>query len=71
LHLTGSSSRIVHHPLPQDDPMQRCPDITLARRLLDWQPEVPLDEGLARTITYFDNLLAKRGERTTRALAAE
>ena len=58
--LTGSRSRIVHHPLPQDDPMQRCPDIAMARRLLDWQPTVALDEGLGRTIAYFDALLAER-----------
>ena len=57
--LTGSRSRIVHRPLPQDDPMQRCPDIGLARRLLDWQPVVPLEEGLRRTITYFDGLLTR------------
>jgi UDP-glucuronate decarboxylase len=57
LALTGSRSRIVYHPLPQDDPMQRCPDITRARALLDWSPEVPLDEGLGRTIAYFRTLL--------------
>ncbi len=57
LALTGSRSRIVYHPLPQDDPMQRCPDITRARALLDWSPEVPLDEGLGRTIAYFKTLL--------------
>lgn len=56
--LTGSRSTIVHRPLPQDDPMQRCPDITRARATLDWQPVVALDEGLRRTITFFDELLA-------------
>ena len=56
--LTGSRSRLVRRPLPQDDPMQRCPDITLARQTLDWAPTVPLDEGLGRTIAYFDALLA-------------
>ena len=60
VRLTGSRSRIVHRPLPQDDPMQRCPDITLARRLLDWKPTVALDDGLGRTISYFDRLLAER-----------
>ena len=55
--LTGSSSAITYRPLPQDDPTQRCPDITLARRLLDWEPNVMLDEGLSRTIGYFENLL--------------
>ncbi len=55
--LTGSRSKIVREPLPEDDPVQRCPDIGLARRLLDWEPKVPLEEGLERTIAYFRNLL--------------
>jgi UDP-glucuronate decarboxylase len=55
--LTNSSSKLVHRPLPQDDPMQRCPDITLAKQVLGWEPTVPLDEGLRRTIAYFDDLL--------------
>ena len=55
--LTGSSSRIVHRPLPQDDPIQRCPDITRARQILGWEPRVDLAEGLLRTIAYFDRLL--------------
>ena len=50
LELTGSESRIVFEPLPVDDPRQRCPDIGLARRLLNWEPRVPLREGLSRTI---------------------
>ncbi|ALG75630.1 NAD-dependent dehydratase [Azospirillum thiophilum] len=53
IRLTGSSSRIEHRPLPQDDPKQRRPDIAKARALLDWEPKVPLDEGLTRTIDYF------------------
>jgi UDP-glucuronate decarboxylase len=62
LRLTGSRSRIFFRPLPQDDPMQRCPDITLAGELLNgWAPTVPLDEGLGRTIAYFDRVLAERG----------
>jgi UDP-glucuronate decarboxylase len=56
--LTNSRSKIVHRPLPQDDPMQRCPDITLAKQVLGWEPTVPLEEGLSRTITYFDELLS-------------
>jgi UDP-glucuronate decarboxylase len=64
LHLTGSRSRIIYRPLPQDDPMQRCPDITLAKRLLDWEPKVSLDEGLGQTIAYFDRLLTERGPET-------
>ncbi|MBG0789125.1 MAG: SDR family oxidoreductase [Desulfovibrionaceae bacterium] len=55
--LVGSQSKIVHTPLPSDDPMQRCPDISLAKRILDWEPEVPLREGLALTIAYFDAVL--------------
>jgi UDP-glucuronate decarboxylase len=47
-------------PLPQDDPMQRCPDITLARSLLNWEPRTALDEGLAKTIAYFRTLLERR-----------
>jgi UDP-glucuronate decarboxylase len=51
--MTGSNSPIVHNPLPQDDPVQRRPDITLAKKYLDWEPEVKLDEGLLKTIAYF------------------
>ncbi|HEX4260515.1 MAG TPA: UDP-glucuronic acid decarboxylase family protein [Acetobacteraceae bacterium] len=59
--MTGSRSRIVHRPLPQDDPLQRCPDITRAQALLDgWAPHVELAEGLERTIAYFDRMLAAR-----------
>lgn len=50
---TGAKSKIVFKPLPQDDPKQRKPDITLARKLLKWEPKVELSEGLARTIEYF------------------
>lgn len=55
--LTGSRSRLIHRPLPEDDPTQRCPDITKARSLLGWEPRVPLEEGLGRTIAYFRTLL--------------
>jgi len=58
--LTGSKSAIVFLPLPKDDPMQRQPDISLARRLLNgWEPKISLREGLVKTISYFDNLLSK------------
>ena len=53
IEMTGSSSQVRFHPLPVDDPKLRCPDITRARRLLGWEPEVSLQEGLASTITYF------------------
>jgi len=63
LELVGSPSKIVFRPLPQDDPMQRCPDISMARELLGWEPKVDLDAGLKKTIAYFDHLLgaAKAG----------
>jgi dTDP-glucose 4,6-dehydratase len=57
LELTGSSSEIVHEPLPEDDPTQRKPDITKARELLGWEPEVDLREGLQRTIEHFARLV--------------
>jgi UDP-glucuronate decarboxylase len=57
ISLTGSASKLVFHPLPQDDPRQRCPDISKARDLLDWKPTVALRDGLKATIAYFDELL--------------
>ncbi len=60
LELTGSSSEIRHLPLPEDDPKVRQPDITRARELLDWEPQVPLREGLARTIEYFRGLQERK-----------
>ena len=53
IKLTGSASTLVYKPLPQDDPTQRCPDITLAKSKLGWEPTVPLEAGLKRTIDYF------------------
>jgi UDP-glucuronate decarboxylase len=60
LDLTGSGSRIEHRPLPKDDPKQRRPDIGKAKQLLDWGPQVPLRDGLTRTISYFEKLLGSR-----------
>lgn len=57
LSLTGSKSPIVYKDLPGDDPKKRKPDITLARSVLDWEPKISLQEGLSKTIAYFDNLL--------------
>ena len=57
LKLTGSKSKIVHQPLPQDDPTQRKPVIDLAKKELGWEPAVPLPEGLTKTIAYFQNKL--------------
>jgi len=58
LELTGSRSKIVHRPLPADDPQKRRPDISEAERLLGWRPTTTLKEGLAKTIPYFEGLLA-------------
>ncbi|MDP2905918.1 MAG: GDP-mannose 4,6-dehydratase [Candidatus Omnitrophota bacterium] len=57
--LTGTKSKIIYKPLPQDDPRQRRPDITKAKKLLKWQPEVELKEGLARTIEWFSRRLGR------------
>ncbi len=57
IEVTGSRSRIVHHPLPQDDPRQRQPDISLAMASLGWRPTVALRDGLERTIAYFEGVL--------------
>ena len=55
--LTGSSAKIVFRPLPADDPMQRQPDISRAKKHLGWEPEIQLEEGLKRTIAYFKEQL--------------
>jgi len=57
IRMTGSRAKIVFKPLPQDDPTQRKPDITLAQKKLGWQPRVPLEEGLAKTIEYFRGVI--------------
>jgi len=57
IELTGSRSKIIFKPLPQDDPRRRRPDITLARAKLGWEPSTPIEEGLKKTIHYFDSLL--------------
>ena len=56
--MVNSGSKVVYHDLPVDDPRQRKPDITLAREVLGWEPTIQLREGLAKTISYFQNLLA-------------
>ena len=57
IEMTGAKSKIVRMPLPQDDPMQRCPDISLAKKELGWQPTIQLRDGLAKTIAYFQRVL--------------
>jgi UDP-glucuronate decarboxylase len=59
LALTGSNSRIEHRPLPENDPMQRRPDIALAREMFGWRPEIALDQGLIRTIEYFKTIVER------------
>ena len=71
LRLTGSRSRLERRPLPADDPRRRCPDIGGAKRQLDWQPRVSLDEGLERTIAYFRSLLGLLRTTTTVMPATE
>ncbi|QJR80583.1 SDR family oxidoreductase [Alteromonas pelagimontana] len=56
--MTGSTSEIVYHPLPTDDPVRRKPDINRAKEALGWKPRIPLEKGLKSTISYFDDLLA-------------
>jgi len=58
ISLVGSRSKLEFRPLPQDDPRQRRPDITRAEQLLQWSPKVRLEDGLNRTIAYFDRLLS-------------
>lgn len=57
LRQTGSKSKLCTKPLPQDDPKQRQPDISVAKRTLDWQPKVSLEDGLNETIAYFKRVL--------------
>lgn len=59
IELTGSKSKLVYKPLPSDDPMQRCPDISLAKATLGWEPTIALRDGLQRTIPFFEGILSK------------
>ena len=61
IELTGAKSKLVHAPLPEDDPRQRQPDISLARERLGWRPEIELRDGLVKTIAYFDAMLTGQG----------
>ncbi len=58
IDIIGSRSKIIHKPLPSDDPKQRKPDITLAKEELDWEPKIKLEDGLIKTIGYFEGLLS-------------
>ncbi|MFA7401808.1 MAG: GDP-mannose 4,6-dehydratase, partial [Bacteroidales bacterium] len=57
IEMVGSKSKLIYKPLPSDDPMQRCPDISLAKKELNWQPSIQLENGLLKTIEYFKYLL--------------
>ena len=59
--LVGTDSKVVYEPLPADDPMQRKPDISQAKALLGWQPTIPLDDGLPRTVEYFRTIIDRTG----------
>lgn len=59
IEMTGSKAKLINKPLPSDDPRQRQPDISLAKKTLDWEPTVQLKEGLRKTIDYFDAFLKK------------
>ena len=59
IDITGSSSRIINKPLPSDDPIQRRPDITKAKELFDWEPTIPLEAGLRKTIDYFESVMSR------------
>jgi UDP-glucuronate decarboxylase len=64
--MTGSKSKIIERPLPQDDPKQRQPDIAIARETLGWEPTISLEQGLGLTIAYFEALLKERGVKSDR-----
>ena len=59
VEMTGSKSEISYHPLPQDDPTQRCPNISAAKEHLDWEPKIALNEGLVKTVAFFEDLLRR------------
>ena len=69
LEVTGARSRLVFKPLPIDDPRQRCPDISLARETLGWEPRVKLRQGLELTAAYFERELLRLSDRASRASA--
>ncbi|MGE3622291.1 MAG: UDP-glucuronic acid decarboxylase family protein [Bdellovibrionales bacterium] len=69
LKLTGSKSKIVHKPLPADDPRQRKPEVALAEKMLKWKPQVPLEEGLRHTIAYFQTVLDAPAAARARAVS--
>ena len=71
IELTGSRSRLVHRPRPEDDPRQRRPDISKAQEVLGWAPRMPLPEGLKKTIVYFEELLNEPGMRQRLATARD
>jgi len=71
IKITGSPSKIIHLPLPGDDPKQRKPDITKARTILKWEPKIPLEQGLVKAVEYFKNLDLSRYKKPTKHTAHE
>lgn len=65
LSITKSQSRMIFRPLPSDDPNRRCPDITIAKKIINWEPEITLDQGLKRTIEYFEEKLGSEVKRNS------
>jgi UDP-glucuronate decarboxylase len=65
IEMVGAKSKIVRRPLPENDPRQRQPDITLAKKHLSWEPRTQLQEGLTRTIAYFETMLSEKNVRKT------
>lgn len=63
IKITGSKSDVIYETLPTDDPRRRCPDISLARKLLNWEPAIPVEEGLAQTIAWFKEFVAEEQKR--------
>jgi UDP-glucuronate decarboxylase len=63
IEATGSKSKIIHLPLPQDDPRQRLPDISAAENVLSWHPRTDFETGLSKTISYFEHILSHGGVR--------
>jgi len=69
--VTGSKSKVAFRPLPQDDPKQRCPEITKARTLLGWEPKIDLETGLRLSLDYFKQAIRRKKNAADRPIASE